>query len=146
MKKEIKIIVGCEAACSETMEIVRQDWSDEIGYFIRFRVDSFYAGQSLWGIFKERLRLAWLAVRKGNYIHQEILTNRENLLRLWDELTQMLDDGVVLESVDLTFLSGLEGKWVLLSEDKRSVVAIANNLSGLPNAKGEQCTMLVPMM
>ena len=145
MKKEIKIIVGCEAACSETMEIVRQDWGDETDYFIQFRVDSFYAGQSLWLIFKERLRLAWLAVRKGNYIHQEILTNEKNLLRLRDELIQMLSDGIVLEPVDLTFLAGFEGKWVLISEDKKSVVASANDVNELPAGYENKCTiMLVP--
>lgn len=88
-KTELKIIVECNACCPDTMEIVKVDYGDERDYYINFRIDSFYAGQSVIGIIKARLRLAWLAIRKGNYIHQEIITTREALMELRDGLIQM---------------------------------------------------------
>ena len=86
------ITVQCEGNCSETMEIKKVNWGDEIDYYIEFRTSTFYCGQSAWGIIKERIQFAWLALTKGNYIHQEILTNKQSLEMLRDELTKMFAD------------------------------------------------------
>ena len=88
-KTKLRVIVECNACCPDTMEIVRADYGDGNDYYIQFRIDSFYAGQSVTGIIKERLRLAWLAIRKGNYIHQEIITTKEALMELRNGLIEM---------------------------------------------------------
>jgi hypothetical protein len=72
------------------MEIQTIDWGDDMDICISFSADTFYAGQSIVGILKERLKLAWLALRKGNYIHNEILTNTRAMSELNGKLSQML--------------------------------------------------------
>ena len=84
------IVIQCEGNCLETMEFKKIDWGDGIEYYIEFRTSTFYAGQSVIGIIKERLKFAWQAIRKGNYIHQEILTSTKALEMLRDKLTEML--------------------------------------------------------
>lgn len=91
---ELKIIIplACEGNCSEKMTIQTLDWGDDnIDIYISFSIDSFYAGQSVIGILKERIKLAWLALRKGNYIHNEILTNTRAMSELNVKLSEMLE-------------------------------------------------------
>jgi hypothetical protein len=91
-REKMSIIVQCEGNCSETMEFKILDWGDDIDYCIEFRASTFYAGQSIVGIMRERIKFAWEAIRKGNYIHNEILTNKRSLELLRDKLTDILED------------------------------------------------------
>ena len=93
MENNLRIIIPlkCEGNCTEKMEIRTVDWGDELDIYISFSVDTFYAGQSIIGILKERIKLAWLAIRKGNYIHNEILTNTKAMSELNGKLSEMLD-------------------------------------------------------
>lgn len=95
MKTEnnLKIVIQlkCEGNCTEKMEITTLDWGDELDICISFSIDTFYAGQSVIGILKERIKLAWLAIRKGNYVHNEILTNIKAMSELNGKLSEMLD-------------------------------------------------------
>jgi hypothetical protein len=84
--------IPCECGCVE-LEIKKHDWrdGDEPLYMIEFKVSAFYAGQSLIHIIKQRLKFAWLALRKGNYYFQDIVANKELLAELRDNLTEFLD-------------------------------------------------------
>jgi len=89
-----RIRIPCDANCDEEMEITKLTWKDineDPDYLISFRIDSFYAGQSILGIIKRRLQLAWLALRKGNYYHQEIIVTEKELKELRDNLNKILD-------------------------------------------------------
>ena len=88
---KITIPLTCEGNCSEKMVIRTVDWGDDIDIEIFFRADTFYAGQSIVRILKARLKLAWLALRKGNYIHNEILTNTKAMSELNGKLSEMLE-------------------------------------------------------
>ena len=87
--KEV-IPLSCEGNCSEKMEI-RIYGENEIDVWISFSADTFYAGQSILGILRERFKLAWLAIRKGNYIHNEIVTNIKALSELNGKLSETLE-------------------------------------------------------
>ena len=82
------ISIPCDC-WTETVEINK--WDDEHDDFlINFKVDSFSSRQSVLWIFKRRLQLAWLAIRKGNYIHQEISLTRDKMVELRDNINEML--------------------------------------------------------
>jgi hypothetical protein len=88
--QEITIPLKCEGNCTEKMEIKSVDWGNETDFYVTFSIDTFYVGQSIFGVIKERIKLAWLAIRKGNYIHNEILTSAKALSELNGKLSEML--------------------------------------------------------
>lgn len=82
------ISIPCDC-WTETIEI--EKWDDEHDDFlICFKVRSFSSGQRVLWILKERMRLAWLALRKGNYIHQEISLTRDKMVELRDNINEIL--------------------------------------------------------
>ena len=86
-RDKIKTIsIPCDC-WTETIEIDK--WDDD--FLINFKVDSFSSGQSVLWIIKRRLQLAWLALRKGNYVHQEISLTRDKMVELRDNINEMLD-------------------------------------------------------
>jgi len=87
-----EIIIPCHC---RTERIIISKFDDEWDtYYFSFYIDSFYAGQSIWHIFIERLKLAWLALRKGNYIHQEVILDLDSMLELKDGLGKLLPPGI----------------------------------------------------
>lgn len=88
-RKDYKTInIPCDCG-TEVIEITKWDDEDD-DYIINFMIDSFSAGQSIFYILKHRLQLAWLALRKGNYIHQEICLTKEKLTELRDNISEFL--------------------------------------------------------
>lgn len=82
------ISIPCDCY-TETIEI--EKWDDNHDdYNISFKVDSFSSGQSVLWIINRRLQLAWLALRKGNYIHQEISLTRDKMIELRDNINEIL--------------------------------------------------------
>ena len=82
------ITIPCDC-WNETIEI--DNWDDEHDHFlINFRVSSFSSGQGVLWILKQRIRFAWLALRKGNYIHQEIALTRNKMEELRDNINEIL--------------------------------------------------------
>ena len=91
--EEIRTI-RCECDCfTEELRITKDyefDFSEPI-YYVDFRVDSFCVGQSIFWIMKQRLKLAWLAIRKGNYIHQDLVLKEKNIIEFRDRLSELID-------------------------------------------------------
>jgi len=85
-----KIRISCD--CGEIdMEIIEATWNDNSkDYYIDFKISSFYSGQSVIGIIKERIKLAWLALRKGNYYFQSMEVKKDTLLELKNNLNELL--------------------------------------------------------
>ena len=84
---EIQIPCDCH-----TEGIVIRKWDDmEDYYYLEFWAHTYYSGQGLWWTFKQRVKFAWQALRKGNYIHQEIILNRNKITELRDDLTKLLE-------------------------------------------------------
>jgi hypothetical protein len=82
---EIEIPCGCN-----TEKIVINKFDDNYDeYWIGFYVDSFY-NQSLTHIFIDRLKMAWEALLKGNYIHQEMLLSGDKIKELRDNLNKVI--------------------------------------------------------
>jgi hypothetical protein len=86
--KVTTISIPCDC-WTETIEIEKWD-DDHDDFFINFKVNSFSSGQSVRWIIKRRLQLAWLALRKGNYIHQEISLTRDKMIELRDNINEIL--------------------------------------------------------
>ena len=83
---EIQIPCGCH-----TEKIIIHKFDDlEDYYYLEFWVTSFYSTQSLWRVLKDRIKMAWRALLKGNYIHQEITLDEQKIIELRDNLTELL--------------------------------------------------------
>lgn len=85
-----KIRISCD--CGEIdMEIIKTTWQEDVvDYYLDFRISSFYSGQSVIGIIKQRIKLAWLALRKGNYYFQSMEVKEDTLKELRDNLNKLL--------------------------------------------------------
>lgn len=82
---------NCVGHC-QTIELKKYDYNNgEVDYAIDFRVSIFSSGNIL-SIIQRRLKLAWLAIRKGNYIHNDICIDRYGLYKLHKDLTEYLDN------------------------------------------------------
>jgi len=88
-RDKIKTIsIPCDC-WTETIEI--EKWDDEYDDFIiSFKINSFSSGQSILWIIKQRIQFAWLALRKGNYIHQEISLTRDKMEEFRDNISEIL--------------------------------------------------------
>lgn len=84
-----EIIIPCN--CRTERIVISKFDDDWDAYYFSFYIDSFYAGQSIWRIFIERLKLAWLALRKGNYIHQDLTLDLNLMLELKEDLEKLLE-------------------------------------------------------
>lgn len=82
------ISIPCDCY-TETIEIDRRN-SDPDDFYITFKIDSFCSGQSVLRIIKKRLKLAWLALRKGNYIHQDIILSKDKMVELRNNIIEIL--------------------------------------------------------
>jgi len=89
-KKKVKVEIECDCGC-QSIVVHELDWGGRKDFSICFYVCAFYSGQSVIRILKERIKMAWLALRKGNYVHNEIITNKEALTRLRDGLNEILN-------------------------------------------------------
>lgn len=85
------ITIRCDCG-NEIIELMRCDWGDETDYIINFYVSTFSAGQGIFNTLKCRLKMAWLALRKGSYIHEEIIANRKKLEELQVDLVELLKE------------------------------------------------------
>lgn len=92
-KQEIKIYFPCDCG-TEVMEVTYAKWDDGFeNCYIDFKIDTFTANQtSILDIIKKRIKLAWRSLIHGDYSLQEIITNKEKLRELRDNLTEMLED------------------------------------------------------
>lgn len=93
-KDTLTIRVPCDAICTEEIDLTRTKWLDDVDYYyyMSFRTCTFYGAQSVIEIIKARIRFAWQAIRKGNYIHQEIILNKESLKDMRDMIDKMLEE------------------------------------------------------
>jgi len=76
---------GTEKICINTYD----DMEDY--YCLSFYIDSFYACQSVWYVIKDRIKLAWKALRKGNFIFQEMILTSASIKELRDDLNTLLE-------------------------------------------------------
>lgn len=92
-KKEAKVYFPCDCG-SEVMEITYADWvEDDECCFISFKLDAFSAKQtSPLDIIKDRVKLAWRILKGGDYFLYDLITTKEKLGELRDELTEMLKE------------------------------------------------------
>jgi hypothetical protein len=92
IEKDCKSTIKTSCDCGEIeMEVTK--WKDDSDlYFLDFKISAFYSGQSIIGIIKERIKLAWLSLRKGNYYFQNMEMNKEALKELKDDLNKMFKD------------------------------------------------------
>lgn len=87
------IELRCDCNTRHRLEIVKYDWDDgQTEYELGFVVSAYYCDQSLIGIIKTRLKFAWQALRKGNYLHNVIMTRKEALSEFNKKLTEMLEE------------------------------------------------------
>lgn len=80
MKKSFEIKIPCDCH-TEEIRIEQFDKCDDL-YYMSFWACTFYSGQIGLGSIWARIKMAWLALRRGNYIHQEIVLTRGSLLEL----------------------------------------------------------------
>jgi hypothetical protein len=86
---EFQIQIPCEC---NTEKIVISKFDDlEDYYYLSFWVDSFYSGQCLYWIWKERIKMAWKALRKGNFIFQEMTLDLKKIIELRDDLNTLIN-------------------------------------------------------
>ena len=85
---EIEIPCDChmEKMVIHKFDDDEDDWDY---YYLSFWVDSFYNQSILWW-FWDRVKMAWEAIRKGNYIHQEITLNKKKIIELRDNLNEII--------------------------------------------------------
>jgi hypothetical protein len=85
------ILIPCEC-WTESVEITRADWNDGTDYYIHFKVDCFAAGQGIFAVLKNRLKFAWQALRKGTYIHEEIIVTRQSLQEIQSGIDELIKE------------------------------------------------------
>lgn len=91
---KIKIPYSCGEIEWELMEM-KFDHQEEPEYFFDFKISAFDAGQSIIGLIKERIKLAWLSLRKGNYYFQSMEIKKELLEQLRDDLNYLFNNKVL---------------------------------------------------
>jgi len=90
--RSIEVLVPCDC---HTEKISISRFEDDLDlYFISFYVDSFYACQSIRFVIKERIKMAWRALWKGNFIHQEVALNKQKIEELRDGLSEIVKEKV----------------------------------------------------
>ena len=92
-KLEDPTIYEIQIPCDCHVEIITiQKFDDEYDYYyMSFLASTFYNCQRIRNVIWERIKFAWLVLRKGNYIHQEITLNRSKIMELRDNLNTILD-------------------------------------------------------
>lgn len=86
--KSHSIIIPCDC---HTEKLVISKFDDDCNlYFLSFYINSFYAGQSIIYILIDRIKLAWRALTKGNFVFQEMSMDKRKLLELRDNINEII--------------------------------------------------------
>ena len=84
-----------EVACDcHTEKLVISRFDDELDlYFLSFYVDQFYSCQRVRTVIWDRIKMAWKALRKGNFIFHEMSFDKAKLIELRDNINEVIIDG-----------------------------------------------------